>query len=82
MTTEEVSGVVFDKKRLTKDIIATFSRLTDGKTFLGHDRRKYRLVYSGDRPAAEGFFDVVTERDGENTTVASYVLVLIGISQH
>jgi len=81
MTIEEVSHVVFDKKQLTKDIIATFSRLTDGKTFLGHDRRKYRLVYSGGKPAAEGFFNVVVERDGEHTTVASYALVLVGISQ-
>jgi hypothetical protein len=82
MTTEEVSRVVFDKKRLTKDIIATFSRLTDGKTFLGHDRRKYRLVYSGDRPAAEGFFDVVVKHDGVTASVASYAVVLIGISAH
>jgi len=81
MTTEEVSRVGFDKKQLSKDIIATFSRLTDGKAFFGHDRRKYRLVYSSSKSAGEGFFDVVVERDGEKTTIASYALVLIGISQ-
>ena len=73
----EGSSVTFDKKRLTKDIVEAISRFTDDKEFLGHDGRKYRLVYSDRKPASEGFFDVVV-RDGGD--VGRYAIGLIGIS--
>jgi hypothetical protein len=77
MRSSEVSPVTFDKRRLNKDIVEAISRLTDGKEFLGHDGRKYRLVYSGRKPVSEGFFDLVVKDGGR---VASYAVVLIGIS--
>ena len=32
--------MVFDRKQLAKDVMATISRLTDGKEFLGHEGHK------------------------------------------
>lgn len=51
--------MVFDRKQLAKDIMATISRLTDGKEFLGHDGRKYWIVSRNVEPESKGFMDVV-----------------------
>jgi hypothetical protein len=72
--------VVFDRKQLAKDITATISRLTDGKEFLGHEGRKYRIVSRNVEPESKGFMDVVVKGNGADTTVASYGVVLIRIS--
>jgi hypothetical protein len=72
--------VVLDKKQLAKDIMATISRLTDGKEFLGHDGRKYWIVSRNGKPESKGFIDVVVKGNGADTTVASYGVVLIRIS--
>jgi hypothetical protein len=50
-----VSSVVFDRKQLAKDIMATISRLTDGKQFLGHDGRKYWIVSRNGKPESKKF---------------------------
>jgi hypothetical protein len=75
-----VSSVVFDRKQLAKDIMATISRLTDGKQFLGHDGRKYWIVSRDGKPESKSFMDVVVRGSGADTTVASYGVVLIRIS--
>jgi hypothetical protein len=67
-----VSSVVFDRKQLAKDIMATISRVTDGKEFLGHDGRKYWIVSREGKPASKSFMDVVVRNNGADTTVASY----------
>ena len=72
--------MVFDKKQLVKDIMATISRLTDGKEFLGHDGRKYWIVSRNGKPESEGFMDVVVRGSGVDTTVVSYAVILIRIS--
>ena len=77
-----MSSKVFDKKQLAKDILETIAHYTDGKQFLGHDGRKYRLVYSDRKPASGGFFDVIVKRDDVTISVASYAVVLIGVSPH
>ena len=64
--------MVFDRKQLAKDIMATISRLTDGKEFLGHDGRKYWIVSREGKPASKSFMDVVVRNNGADTTVASY----------
>jgi hypothetical protein len=76
-----VSSVVFDRKRLAKDIMACISRLTDGKQFLGHDGRKYWIVSRDGKPESKSFMNVVVKDNGTDTTVASYGVVLIRISQ-
>jgi hypothetical protein len=76
-----VSSVVFDRKRLAKDIMACISRLTDGKQFLGHDGRKYWIVSRDGKPESKSFMNVVVKGNGADTTVASYGVVLIRISQ-
>jgi hypothetical protein len=75
-----VSFVVFDRKQLAKDIMATISQLTDGKEFLGHDGRKYWIVSRDGKPESKGLMDVVVRGNGADTTVASYGVVLIRIS--
>jgi hypothetical protein len=75
-----VSFVVFDRKQLANDIMATISRLTDGKEFLGHDGRKYWIVSRDGKPESKGLMDVVVRGNGADTTVASYGVVLIRIS--
>jgi hypothetical protein len=75
-----VSSVVFDRKQLAKDIMATISRLADGKQFLGHDGRKYWIVNRNGKPESKGFMDVVVKGNGADTTVASYCIVLMRIS--
>jgi hypothetical protein len=75
-----VSFVVFDRKQLAKDIMATISRLTDGKEFLGHDGRKYWIVSRNRKPESKSFMDVVVRGNGADTTVASYGVVLIRIA--
>jgi hypothetical protein len=75
-----VSFVVFDRKQLARDIMATISRLTDGKGFLGHDGRKYWIISREGKPESKGFIDVVVKGNGADTTVASYGVVLIRIS--
>ena len=72
--------MVFDRKQLAKDIMATISRLTDGKQFLGHDGRKYWIVSRDGELESKSFMDVVVRGNGADTTVASYGIVLIGIS--
>ena len=72
--------MVFDRKQLAKDIMATISRLTDGKQLLGHDRRKYCIVSRNGKPEPKSFMDVVVRGSGADTTVASYGVVLIRIS--
>jgi hypothetical protein len=73
--------VVFNKRQLAKDITATISRLTDGERFLGHDGRNYWIVRRNTKSETEGFIDVVVKGNGTDTTVASFAVVLIGISQ-
>jgi hypothetical protein len=75
-----VSFVVFDRKQLAKDIMATISQLTGGKEFLGHDGRKYWIVGRDGNPESKGLMDVVVRGNGADTTVASYGVVLIRIS--
>ena len=64
--------MVFDRKQLAKDIMATISGVIDGKEFLGHDGRKYWIVSREGKPASKSFMDVVVSNNGADTTVASY----------
>jgi hypothetical protein len=75
-------ALLFDKKNLAKDVLLAISRAIDSKGFRGHDDRDYAIVHSRvGNSAPERFIDVVVTTGNEQATVATYGLVLIGISK-
>ena len=73
----------FNKKLLASDVLLAISGAIDGKSFCGHDDRDYSIVRNiGGNSEPERFVDVVvTTRDEQRTTVATYGMVLIGVSR-
>ena len=73
----------FDRKTLVKDVLLAISQAIEGKSFQGHDGRDYLITRNlGQSSGRERFIDlVITTEDGHRTTVATYGMVLIGISR-
>jgi len=75
-------ALLFNKRNLAKDVLLAISEAIDGKSFRGHDGRDYSIVHNiSGNPEPERFIDVVVKSGDDHTTVATYGVVLVGISR-
>lgn len=71
---------IFDKKKLTTDVLNAISRSCEGKKFNGYDSEKYVIVSGSENAEIKHFVDVVVKNATTDKLVVRYALVLIGLA--
>jgi hypothetical protein len=70
---------IFDKKKLTRDVLNAISRFCEGKKFNGYDCEKYVIVSGSENAEVKNFIDVAVKNVATDKLVVRYALVLIGL---